>query len=680
MATSTAELRTAMLADLARSGLTIEDAKKLHLKPLTDAETVALGGMACLSYQIPYFDSSGRDTGFYRLRYLKVNGFARLVKKPQKYHQPANTLPQVYFATSLKWAPVLTDPTVPILITEGEKKAALASALGVPCLGLGGVWSWRAGKAGLSFLPALEEISWEGREVDIVFDSDGATNQNVRQAGEALAHALLQRSARPKLVFLPSDDPAKKVGLDDFLLLHKKKLAPLAKLVAAAEFITDAPELLAMAERYYVVHDLVCVLERSTNMLFKKADFIEVIEAPNTMTIQTLNGPKLVSTAQMFLKWAHRPEVRSLTYAPGQGEIVDGDYNLWKGWGCTPRKGDVKPFLKLLDYIFGSDKNALNWFLQWCAWPLVHPGKAPGFEMKMHTAVVFWSPARGTGKSLVARTLYAIHGAENSIKVTDKDLVGGFNAYAKNKTFIYGEEITGHAKADLANFLKDLISQPTVTVNEKFKPQYTLTDFANWMFLSNHSNAMLIDAKERRFMVQELHGSPKEEEFYTDYADNWLKKEGPAALFHHLLNNVDLTGFNPYGNAPETTSKIHMVEMGRTNVQRWLAELKDSPEDALPPEMVHFQYFEEKNFEQVFTSRYPLKESYALMSEVPNFFERAYRKDRTVAVGDGKSRVLWCRTKELAEMPHGYIVDRYRSERGMVSIKEERRANKKGKK
>jgi len=46
-------------------------------------------------------------------------------------------------------APMLSDPQIPLLITEGAKKADAAASLGLCCVNVTGVWSWR-GSNGLA--------------------------------------------------------------------------------------------------------------------------------------------------------------------------------------------------------------------------------------------------------------------------------------------------------------------------------------------------------------------------------------------------------------------------------------------------------------------------------------------------------------------------------------------------
>jgi hypothetical protein len=61
--------------------------------------------------------------------------------KEVKYEAPVGIPPEPYFPPGISGA--LNDPTKPLLITEGEKKAAKAVQEGFPCIGVSGVWSWQ---------------------------------------------------------------------------------------------------------------------------------------------------------------------------------------------------------------------------------------------------------------------------------------------------------------------------------------------------------------------------------------------------------------------------------------------------------------------------------------------------------------------------------------------------------
>jgi predicted P-loop ATPase len=135
-------------------------------------------------------------------------------------------------------AALLDDLTVPVVITEGEKKAlalwraALESnGAGKPAflpVAMPGVWCWR-GSVGIAanargervpekgVIPDFDRVAWTGRKVTILFDVNAATNSSVQAARRELARELMRRGADPWLADLP---PAAGVnGCDDFLYL-----------------------------------------------------------------------------------------------------------------------------------------------------------------------------------------------------------------------------------------------------------------------------------------------------------------------------------------------------------------------------------------------------------------------------------------------------------------------------
>lgn len=245
------------LADLRKSGLSDQQIATCGFRTLTDPDEVAhilhrsqadrLG--PCLL--IPYFDQSGQM--------IPVTDFARVKPDtprtteasegrpgtPIKYESPIGSRVRLYFPPGT--CPKLADPTVPLLVIEGEKKAAKTDQEGFACVGLGGVEAWsrkrevgpdgkKIGKREL--IEDFNAINLSGRLVYIVFDSDISDKINVQWAAWNLSQALTARGAIAKVVRLPNGPPdadghPTKVGLDDYLVAHSA--AALRDLLQKAE-------------------------------------------------------------------------------------------------------------------------------------------------------------------------------------------------------------------------------------------------------------------------------------------------------------------------------------------------------------------------------------------------------------------------------------------------------------
>jgi hypothetical protein len=217
------------LADLRRSGLSDETIARCRFYSVNDdrsAERILQakpppGLVPALA--IPFAGPGGYLNGYARLKpdnpRLDEHG------KPVKYESPRGVSNRAYFPPDT--LPVLADPGVPLVVTEGEKKAAAADQAGFACIGLVGVWGWQKKRPiapdgtkapERELIDDLVAVAWEGRPVVIAYDSDLAEKYDVQLAAWELASVLRERGADVRLARLPAGPEGAKVGLDDFLL------------------------------------------------------------------------------------------------------------------------------------------------------------------------------------------------------------------------------------------------------------------------------------------------------------------------------------------------------------------------------------------------------------------------------------------------------------------------------
>lgn len=111
----------------------------------------------------------------------------------------------------------LADESVPLYITEGEKKTLRGSQAGLTCVGIGGIWNWKA-SSNNNLIPDIENLPLVHREVFIIPDSDFLQNKNILSAVYQLGLALEKKSALVKVVCLPLGESDSKTGLDDFFV------------------------------------------------------------------------------------------------------------------------------------------------------------------------------------------------------------------------------------------------------------------------------------------------------------------------------------------------------------------------------------------------------------------------------------------------------------------------------
>jgi hypothetical protein len=131
-----------------------------------------------------------------------------------KYAQPKKSGVRLYVPPATRG--VLKNPTIQLVITEGEKKSLKADQEEILCLGVGGLWNWlHDGQP----IPDLDSIAWAERPVVITPDSDVWARPDLMRPVYALGTELESRGAKVSVCIIPQEDE-KKVGLDDYLIAH----------------------------------------------------------------------------------------------------------------------------------------------------------------------------------------------------------------------------------------------------------------------------------------------------------------------------------------------------------------------------------------------------------------------------------------------------------------------------
>ena len=561
------ELKKLILEDLARSGLDAKDFSKMQLVPCDDNQASALlnSTFCTFGYALPYFNVNGKVTETVRFRFLED----LLGKKDKvvKYSQPKGTEPHLYFPPCINWKKIANDPTITICFTEGEKKAYAASKAGIPTIGLGGVWSFKSKKLRKELIDDFKDIVLNNRKVLICYDNDIRSNEDVSNALHAFAKALSNVGAKAFNKLLPFN-PYQKIGLDDYLLTNSKK-----------DFNKLEEETFTGLEELNELNNKTAYIEAVGKFyIFNSNIFVSSSQLKNDVfshhEIETSTQPE--NAANVWLKWPSRRTHKRLTYKPAQPQVTDdNEYNLWKGWGCLPNKGSIKPFLEVVKKVFDGDKVLMQWFLDWVAYPIQYPAT------KMLTGILFQSIEQGTGKSSLGLAVGAMYG-DNYKLVDDIQLHNNsFNEWAVNKQFILGDEISGKDKRADSDKVKNLITRPTITINKKFQPTYDVPDCINYIFTSNHPDALNIEPDDRRMFIHRIKYGKGITLKQGIALEKFRLGKGKEYLLHYFINEHKITkGFDHRARPPMTEAKEDLIDHSLTDIERFLMNISKSP-DAL---------------------------------------------------------------------------------------------------
>ncbi|MBE9210866.1 DUF3854 domain-containing protein [Nostoc sp. LEGE 06077] len=136
----------------------------------------------------------------------------------KRYDSPLARRLQDRFSLLRFWEWVISHPEIPIILCEGEKKAACLLSLGFVAIALPGIWNGRVGKKDFDerLHPDLLPLAQPGRKFQILFDYETKlkTRWSVYQATVRTGKAIEAVGCRSEVALLPGTEK----GVDDFVV------------------------------------------------------------------------------------------------------------------------------------------------------------------------------------------------------------------------------------------------------------------------------------------------------------------------------------------------------------------------------------------------------------------------------------------------------------------------------
>ena len=552
---TTTRLPKSVLDDLRRSGLTSVHAKAMGIEFVPAGSVL---GVKVDAYQIPYPELDGSPSDFHRYRLLEKYTTTG-TNKFMRYTQAKGTLNRIYLPPLLsqRWSVIAGDTSKPLLLTEGEKKAACGCVYGFASAGFGGVWSWKANQKPI---PDLDLIQWLDRTVWLVFDSDTQTKLQVKAARDALAAELKSRGADVRIVELPCVASDEKIGLDDFLVVHGA--TGLQKLLDAAPAWIDTVARLNRDIALVQVGGKVLVLSEAIDALGQPTI---ALSAPADMRTKYSNdlvtvGNKKATAFDIWLRSPDRREFESIVFDPS-GVPLSKSYNLWRGYAVEPRKGDCSLYLDHLRLIVcGGDEALFEYIQAWMANAVQSPSCLPG------TAIVLRGK-QGTGKGVAVAWFGKLFGRHYVQLFNSRHLTGNFNGHLLNALVVFADEAFWAGDKSAEGALKAMVTEPTRMLELKGKDPLVVGNYTRLLMASNHDWVVPAGMEERRFLVVDVSDKRMQDHVYFARIEKQMQNGGLEALLHHL-QQLDISGVK-LRVLPRTQALMETKVLSLTRAQRF---------------------------------------------------------------------------------------------------------------
>lgn len=286
-------------------------------------------------------------------------------------------------------------------------------------------------------------------------------------------------------------------------------------------------------------------------------------------TVRTVGSRRPVSKADLWLTSPKRRKYPGIVMDPQGLPHNAGKLNLWRGWAVAPRPGDWSLMQELIgDVLCDGDPEAERYVNMWIAHMLQRPWEAP------EVAIAFRGE-EGTGKGTLGRALMKIAGSHGLTVAHKSQFTGRFNAHLRDCVFLFADEAVWPGDHESEGTLKQLLTEPVISYEAKGRDIVQGRNMVHVMMASNAEWVVPAGPEARRFFVTDV--SPKRRQDQAFFGRLWRQMDegGLAAMVHDLMA-VDLTGWRPATDVPQTAALADqkLRSLG-PEVRFWLQILQD---------------------------------------------------------------------------------------------------------
>jgi Family of unknown function (DUF5906) len=303
-------------------------------------------------------------------------------------------------------------------------------------------------------------------------------------------------------------------------------------------------------------------------------------------------GKRWIDLGSWWLEHWQRRQYRGVIFRPAGAPVIDGRLNLWTGWSVEPKQGDWSLLRKhIFETVAAGDERVRDYVLNWMAWAVQHP------DQQAEVALISIG-ALGSGKGTLGKALLKIFGQHALHISSPEHLTGRFNAHLRQCCFLFADEAYGPKDKSAEGTLKRLITEDTLTIEQKGRDPIEVPNLLHVMMASNNEWVIPAGAHERRFMVQRVSEAHRQDPAWFGPLYRQMREGGYGAMLFDLLRR-DLGDWHPR-DVVRTAALVEQQEESLSPFDAWWFELLQTGElagadDNHPDQAISNEYEEDED-------------------------------------------------------------------------------------
>jgi hypothetical protein len=288
-----------------------------------------------------------------------------------------------------------------------------------------------------------------------------------------------------------------------------------------------------------------------------------------------VKGVPVIKSQPFLSRWFDDEKINTkdkLGVYPHDLKCPSNVYNMWRPFDMElvtdyTEKSEAISFIRNhIKILCGNDENIADYFEKWLAQMIQYPS--------VKTIMPTFISKEGAGKGTLLKIMRKMIGDSKVVESTQPSLNvwGTFNGMMANTFVINLNELSKKETMECEGFIKGLITDDILTINEKGKSQYDIKSYHRFIATTNNEEPLSTGNDDRRNLIikcsDELCGNKE----YFDKFYELIEDINSIKSYYEYLKKIP--EMNMFGKIPLPVTEYHaeLKTMSEKAIERWIKD------------------------------------------------------------------------------------------------------------
>ena len=309
-----------------------------------------------------------------------------------------------------------------------------------------------------------------------------------------------------------------------------------------------------------------------------------------------VNGETIIDNANFLDAWLiNNPNQRcydDIGVFPTGLECPTNIFNMWRPFVMESvteydeRVVERDIILNHIRVLCGNDDIVYDYFIKWIAQMIQFPA--------VKTICPVLISKQGAGKGTLMKLFTKMLGSSKVFETTtpSRDIWGDFNGRMSNTFLINLNELSKKETIESEGRIKGLITDPSLTINNKGTNQYDIQSFHRFIITTNKEEPINTSKDDRRTLIIKSSDEKCGDKEYFKNLHDFIEDDNVVKTMYEYFKNVD--GVEKFLSIPIPETEYHeqLKELSANPIEGWLLHFVSQNQECEKVELSTTSVFE----------------------------------------------------------------------------------------